>query len=87
MKNEKAEFLRNIFARADEIASSSLKGRPKSGVSHQTKSAVRARIDDDVIEWLKSKSPQYTTQINAYLRALKEAEESEIHHSEPGGRG
>ncbi|MBL4893005.1 MAG: BrnA antitoxin family protein [Rhizobiaceae bacterium] len=68
-------LLAEIFSRADEIAASTLKGRPATGSEHPARSPVRARIDDDVIDWLKAKNPQYTTQINAVLRALKEAEE------------
>lgn len=73
---DKQDHLAQIFKRADEIAASTLKGRPAAGSDHPSRSAVRARIDDDVIDWLKTKNPQYTTQINAYLRALKEADEA-----------
>ncbi|MBF0152499.1 MAG: BrnA antitoxin family protein [Magnetococcales bacterium] len=35
--------------------------------------AVTVRIDDDLLEWFKNRGQGYQTQINAVLRAYKEA--------------
>lgn len=38
------------------------------------KSAVSLRLDNDVLEWLKSQGPGYQSRINAVLRAYMETE-------------
>ena len=38
------------------------------------KSAVSLRLDNDVLEWLKSQGPGYQSRINALLRAYMETE-------------
>ena len=42
----------------------------------QTKKGVYLRLDQDVLEWLKSQGPGYQTRINAILRAYMEAHQS-----------
>lgn len=37
------------------------------------KKSISIRIDDDIVEWLKTQSNQYQTHINAVLRAYYEA--------------
>jgi hypothetical protein len=37
---------------------------------------VSIRLDEDIIEWLKTQSNQYQTHINAVLRAYYEANKS-----------
>ncbi len=36
------------------------------------KQSISIRLDDDVLEWLKSYGPGYQTRINALLRAVME---------------
>jgi uncharacterized protein (DUF4415 family) len=40
------------------------------------KKSVSIRLDEDIIEWLKTQSNQYQTHINAVLRAYYEANKS-----------
>ena len=37
------------------------------------KTAIALRIDNDVLEWFKSKGPGYQTRMNAVLRAFRDA--------------
>lgn len=72
-KNE----LRELFERADEIASSTLKGRPRKGHASPEKKTVTVRLEKEVVDWLKEHSPQTSAQVNAFLVALMEAEARE----------
>ncbi len=42
----------------------------------EPKTAVTIRLDQQVLEWFKSKGPGYQTRINALLRAYMEAHKS-----------
>lgn len=45
-------------------------------LSNSKKKSVSIRLDEDIIEWLKTQSNQYQTHINAVLRAYYEANKS-----------
>jgi uncharacterized protein (DUF4415 family) len=45
-------------------------------LSTAKKKSVSIRLDEDIIEWLKTQSNQYQTHINAVLRAYYEANKS-----------
>jgi len=74
-KEEQEKYLSELFQRADELASTPERGRPVKGADFNPKVKTNLRIDEDVIEWVKSKGPNHTTRINALLRALMEADE------------
>ncbi|MBI1355363.1 MAG: 3-oxoacyl-ACP synthase [Acidobacteria bacterium] len=42
----------------------------------KTKKGVYVRLDEDVLDWLKSKGAGYQTRMNAMLRALMETDRS-----------
>ena len=67
--------LAHVFERADEIAKTSIRGRPKKGAAYQPKKGVMLRLDPAVLDWLSSKGHLGTT-ANAYLFALMEAEQA-----------
>ncbi len=67
--------LERLFARAQEIDATSVKGRPPKGSNYHPKIETRIRLPQDVIDWLKAKGPNYHSTATALLTALKEAEE------------
>ena len=48
------------------------------------KSQITLRIDSEVLEWFRAKGTGYQSQMNAVLRAFKEAHEKASRPSSPG---
>lgn len=68
--------LTSLWRRVEEISAVSVQGRPrKDQGDYQPRKHVKVRFEPDLIDWLKSKGPNYSTRLNSLLRTLKEAEE------------
>lgn len=68
--------LKVLFDRADEIAATAVRGRPRKDASYQARIDSIVRLSPSAIDWLKSKSPQHMSYLSALVTALMEADEA-----------
>lgn len=72
--------------KADAMPKSSSRAHPEAEVKHivrgmvrkglqtmPSKASISLRVDQDVLEWFKSKGSGYQTRINTVLRAFRDA--------------
>lgn len=83
-KNENRQLdLNQLFARADEIAAATPRGRPSKGSGYKPKVDTNVRLDADVIEWLSERSPEPRRLLSSLMTALKEADRGTPPETQP----